>query len=41
MTPSDPVLVVEDLVKRFETPDGILTALDRVSLTVSPGEILA
>src|SRR5437660_6786867 len=37
---SDAILVVEDIVKRFETPDGVLTALDHVSLTVAPGEFL-
>jgi NitT/TauT family transport system ATP-binding protein len=36
----EPILVVDDIVKRFETPDGVLTALDHVSLTVSPGEFL-
>jgi NitT/TauT family transport system ATP-binding protein len=39
--PADPILVVEDIVKRFATPDGTLTAIDRVSLTVAPGEFLA
>jgi NitT/TauT family transport system ATP-binding protein len=41
MRPADPILVVEDIVKRFETPDGTLTAIDRVSFTVAPGEFLA
>ena len=35
-----PILVVDDIVKRFETPDGILTAVDHVSFTVSPGEFV-
>jgi NitT/TauT family transport system ATP-binding protein len=35
------LLVVDDIVKRFETPDGILTAVDHVSFTVAPGEFLA
>jgi NitT/TauT family transport system ATP-binding protein len=35
------VLVVDDIVKRFETPDGPLTALDHVSLEVQPGEFMA
>ena len=35
------ILTVEDVVKRFETPDGVLVAVDRVSLTVAPGEFLA
>jgi NitT/TauT family transport system ATP-binding protein len=38
--PSEPMLVVEDVVKRFETPDGVVTAIERVSLTVAPGEFL-
>jgi NitT/TauT family transport system ATP-binding protein len=37
----EPLLVVEDIVKRFETPDGVLTAVDHVSFTVTPGEFLA
>jgi NitT/TauT family transport system ATP-binding protein len=32
---------VDDIVKRFETPDGILTAVDRVSFSVAPGEFVA
>ncbi|MEA2902658.1 MAG: NitT/TauT family transport system ATP-binding protein [Alphaproteobacteria bacterium] len=36
----EPMLVVEDIVKRFETPDGVVTALDGISLTVAPGEFL-
>src|SRR2546422_11744135 len=35
-----PILVVDDIVKRFETPDGVLTAVDHVSLGVAPGEFL-
>src|SRR6201999_569196 len=31
---------VDDIVKRFETPDGVLTAVDHVSLTVAPGEFV-
>jgi NitT/TauT family transport system ATP-binding protein len=34
------ILVVDDIVKRFETPDGVLTALDHVSLSVALGEFL-
>jgi NitT/TauT family transport system ATP-binding protein len=34
------ILVVDDIVKRFETPDGALTALDHVSLSVAPGEFV-
>jgi NitT/TauT family transport system ATP-binding protein len=37
---AQPILVVEDVVKRFETPDGVLVAVDRTSLTVAPGEFL-
>src|SRR5256886_13400335 len=36
----DPILIVDDIVKRFETPDGVLTAVDNVSLTVAPGEFM-
>jgi NitT/TauT family transport system ATP-binding protein len=35
------ILVVDDIVKRFETPDGVLTAVDHMSLSVAPGEFLA
>jgi NitT/TauT family transport system ATP-binding protein len=38
--PQEPLLVVDDVTKRFETPDGVLTALDHVSLTVAPGEFV-
>jgi len=38
--PADAILVVENIVKRFETPDGALTAVDNLSLTVAPGEFL-
>ncbi len=38
--PADAILVVDDIVKRFETPDGVLTAVDRVSLSVAPGEFV-
>ena len=37
---ADAILVVDDIVKRFETPDGVLTAVDHVSLGVAPGEFL-
>jgi NitT/TauT family transport system ATP-binding protein len=36
----EPILEVDDIVKRFETPDGVVTAVDHVSLTVNPGEFL-
>jgi NitT/TauT family transport system ATP-binding protein len=35
------ILVVEDVVKRFETEDGSMTAVDHVSFTVAPGEFVA
>jgi NitT/TauT family transport system ATP-binding protein len=38
--PADAMLVVDDIVKQFETPDGVLTAVDHVSLGVAPGEFL-
>jgi NitT/TauT family transport system ATP-binding protein len=41
-TPADAgILVVDDIVKQFDTPEGPLTALERVSLSVRPGEFLA
>src|SRR5436190_23852796 len=36
----DPILVVDDIVKRFETPEGAVTALDHVSFSVAPGEFV-
>ena len=38
--PAQPILVVDDIVKRFETPDGVLTAVDHVSFSVAPGEFV-
>jgi NitT/TauT family transport system ATP-binding protein len=35
------MLVVDDLVKRFATADGVLTAVDHVSFAVTPGEFVA
>src|SRR5262245_30501499 len=32
---AQPILVVEDIVKRFATPDSVVVALDHVSLTVA------
>jgi len=41
-TPADAgILVVDNIVKQFETPEGPLVAVDRVSLSVRPGEFLA
>jgi NitT/TauT family transport system ATP-binding protein len=37
----EPLLVINDIVKRFETPDGAVTAVDHVSFTVAPGEFLS
>ena len=37
----DGILVVDDIVKRFETADGSMTAVDHVSLTVKQGEFMA
>jgi NitT/TauT family transport system ATP-binding protein len=34
------ILAVDEIVKRFETPDGVLTAVDHVSLSVAQGEFL-
>jgi NitT/TauT family transport system ATP-binding protein len=34
-------LLVDDIVKRFETTEGAITAVDHVSFTVAPGEFLA
>jgi NitT/TauT family transport system ATP-binding protein len=38
--PAAAMLMVDQIGKRFETPDGVLVALDRVSLMVAPGEFL-
>src|SRR5947209_16526486 len=37
---ADAIMVVNEIVKRFESPDGVLTAVDHVSLAVAPGEFL-
>ena len=36
-----PLLVVDNIVKHFETPEGVVTAVDGVSFNVMPGEFLA
>jgi NitT/TauT family transport system ATP-binding protein len=38
---ASPVLVIDDLVKQFATPDGTITAVDHVSFTVRDGEFLS
>ncbi|MDB5410476.1 MAG: nitrate transporter ATP-binding protein [Rhodospirillales bacterium] len=38
---ASPVLVIDDLVKQFATPDGTVTAVDHVSFTVRDGEFLS
>ncbi|MPZ38986.1 MAG: ATP-binding cassette domain-containing protein [Rhizobiales bacterium] len=38
---AEPILTVDGIVKRFETPDGVLTAVDDVSLSVLPGEFFS
>jgi NitT/TauT family transport system ATP-binding protein len=35
------ILIVDDIVKRFDTPDGAITALDHVSFEVEAGEFFA
>jgi len=35
-----PILSVDNLVKRFETREGVVTAVDGLSLTVKPGEFV-
>ena len=39
--PNDAILVVDDSVVRYETPDGPITAVDDVSFKVRPGEFLS
>src|SRR5262249_7076782 len=38
--PAPAILAVDNISKRFETPEGAVTALDGVSLSVAPGEFL-
>src|SRR5512132_3837592 len=38
---SDAILVADDIVVRFETPEGPITAVDNVSFQVRPGEFLS
>src|SRR5215813_2674097 len=37
----DPILVAENLVKRFDTPEGPLTALDNVSFSIRSSEFVS
>jgi NitT/TauT family transport system ATP-binding protein len=37
----EPLLVVEDIYKQFETQDGVIVAVDHVSFDVRPGEFLS
>jgi NitT/TauT family transport system ATP-binding protein len=37
---AEPMLVVDDIVMKFTTPDGVLTAVDHVSFNVQPGEFV-
>jgi NitT/TauT family transport system ATP-binding protein len=36
-----PILIVQDVSKRFDTPEGPIVAVDRISFDVAPGEFLA
>jgi NitT/TauT family transport system ATP-binding protein len=38
---AEPILVVDDVSKRFDTPEGPLVAVDHISFNVAPGEFLA
>jgi NitT/TauT family transport system ATP-binding protein len=40
-TAGEPLLVIEDLAKQFDTPEGPLTAVDHVSFTVREGEFVS
>jgi NitT/TauT family transport system ATP-binding protein len=39
--PTDAILVADDIVVQFDTPEGPITAVDNVSLKVRPGEFLS
>ncbi|MBI4273596.1 MAG: ABC transporter ATP-binding protein [Rhizobiales bacterium] len=38
---ADGILVVDDIVKQFPTPEGIITAVDHISFAVAPGEFFS
>ena len=37
----EPLLVVDDVYKQFETQDGVVVAVDHMSFNVMPGEFLS
>src|ERR1700751_1079825 len=39
--PADAILVADDIIVQFETPEGPITAVDNVSFNVNPGEFLS
>ena len=39
--PTGTILVIDDIVKRFETPEGAITAVDHVSLGIAQGEFVS
>ena len=41
MTPSQPLIVVRDLVKQFAEGDGAITVLNQLNLTIGTGELVA
>ena len=38
---ADPLLVIDRICKRYETPEGVMTAVDHVSFDVAPGEFVS
>jgi NitT/TauT family transport system ATP-binding protein len=39
--PADAILVADDIIVQFDTPEGPITAVDNVSFNVKPGEFLS